>query len=79
MGEELKELGRDTILRHRGKTLGLVLGLLIGLSVLTFGFFQTVFILFCGGLGLAIGVKLDDKEDFWASLQKYLPEKFQRW
>ncbi|MBR2216662.1 MAG: DUF2273 domain-containing protein [Selenomonadaceae bacterium] len=79
MQEELKELIVNILRRHRGKAFGTLLGLFVGLCVLVFGFFQTAFVALCGLFGLFIGVKLDDEEDFWASLQKYLPERFQRW
>ena len=79
MDEETKDIMKAIITRHRGKVLGLTSGLLVGVAVLLFGFFPTMFVLLCGLAGLFIGVKLDDEEDFWASLQKYLPERVQRW
>ncbi|MBQ1913782.1 MAG: DUF2273 domain-containing protein, partial [Selenomonadaceae bacterium] len=54
-------------------------GLVIGISILLFGFWNTVFVLLCGLLGLFIGIKLDKGEDFLAHMDRFFPDRFQRW
>ena len=63
---------------HRAKTTGTILGLVVGASILVFGFFSTLFVALCMGLGLYIGMKLDKGEtDEFMQLLKHLPERFQ--
>lgn len=49
---------------HRGKTLGLLIGLLFGLMVVMFGFFQAIFIALCMLAGFVIGKRIDDHTGF---------------
>ena len=47
------------------------------------GFFNTLFILLCGTIGLFIGSRFDSKDDLvekiLMKLDEILPEKIQRW
>lgn len=70
---------------HRGKSLGVVLGLVISLSILLFGFFKTIFVLLCVGVGLFIGNKIDREDDLLETaenvldyIQKFIPPIFRR-
>lgn len=69
---------------HCGRTIGVVLGFVIALCVLIFGFFSTLFVLICMGIGLYVGAKIDRQEDFEFSenlldrLQRFLSSPFSR-
>ena len=68
---------------HTNRKIGFLLGLFFGAAILAFGFFPTIFAIFCGVIGLYIGSKFDDGDDLidktLKSLEKILPERFQRW
>ena len=53
---------------HRGCVLGAILGALIAVSILLFGFWNMLFIGFCVVAGLWLGKQIDDADDGW--LQK---------
>lgn len=68
---------------HRGRKIGFLVGIVIGISFLTLGFFSTMFLMICGTAGLYVGAKLDDQDelidDTITFLDRILPDKFQRW
>lgn len=63
---------------HRGKLIGTILGSMIGISILLFGFFKTVFIMICGLIGLFVGKRVDDKDDLMDIVEKIIPSGFKR-
>ncbi|WP_110953166.1 DUF2273 domain-containing protein [Anaerosinus massiliensis] len=63
---------------HRGKLVGTILGSMIGISILLFGFFKTVFIMICGLIGLFVGKRVDDKDDLMDIVEKIIPSGFKR-
>ena len=50
---------QDQWLRHRGRTLGLLLGAIFGICVLLFGFWHIVFVLLCAAVGMYIGLQAE--------------------
>lgn len=59
---------------HKGGVNGALIGLLIGVSILLFGFFRMLFIALCIGIGYYIGKRLnDDKEYIRNLLDRVLP------
>jgi uncharacterized membrane protein len=52
------------LVEHRGKTIGVLLGLLASILFVTFGFWRTVFIIICIGVGYFIGKQLDENKNF---------------
>jgi len=46
---------------HRGKIIGVALGLIFALFVISFGFFKSLFICLCIAVGLFIGKMIDSK------------------
>lgn len=78
MKDEMKQLAKTLWDNHRCKACGLMLGLVLGIAILLFGFWNTVFVLVCGMLGLFIGVKLDNGENIVARLDRIFPNRFQR-
>jgi uncharacterized membrane protein len=60
--------------RHRGKLLGVVIGLSVGLGIRYLGFVWTLFIAMCGVVGYFIGRRLDESnEDILELLDRVLP------
>lgn len=51
---------------HRGKAIGVILGLLASILFITFGFWQTIFIVLCIFIGYQVGKKLDEQVDLEA-------------
>ena len=49
---------------HRGKTIGILLGLIASILFISFGFWRTIFIALFIFVGYTIGKKLDDNVDF---------------
>jgi uncharacterized membrane protein len=65
---------RDMAQNHRYKIIGGLAGLVLALLVLRFGFFWTLFILVCSGLGYWIGKRLDEEpESLVQILDRILP------
>lgn len=60
---------------HRGKVIGVVLGLLAGIIFISFGFWQSIFIIFCIVLGYFIGKRLDENKSFENWLKQMFREK----
>ncbi|TYP51638.1 DUF2273 domain-containing protein [Thermosediminibacter litoriperuensis] len=59
--------------QHRGKILGAILGFLVGVLILVFGFLKAIFLISCAFLGYYIGKLLDKKESLRDILDKILP------
>lgn len=57
------------------RTIGAIMGLVIGILVLIIGFFKTLFIVVCTFLGYYIGKLADDRESFNDVLRKIIPPK----
>ena len=68
---------------HTNRKIGFLVGVLFGAAILLFGFFPTLFALFCGVIGLYIGSRFDEGDDLinrtLKNLERILPERFQRW
>ncbi len=60
---------------HRGKTLGILLGLIFGLLTVTLGFWKALFIAFCIGVGFWVGKRLDEEGNFKKLLDRILKER----
>ena len=65
MKEECARLFREAWENHRGCVLGAVLGALIAVSILLFGFWNMLFIGICVSLGLWLGNRIDKADDGW--------------
>lgn len=63
---------------HSGKIVGVTVGLVLGLLIITFGFFRTLFILLCVIAGYVVGKRIDEKEDIMDILDKLLPPGYHR-
>jgi len=49
---------------HRGKAIGIVLGLVASILFISYGFWRTIFIIVCIALGFFIGKEVDEKKNF---------------
>lgn len=63
-----REIIQELLEAHRGKVVGVICGLIIGLLIIIFGFWKSVFIIFCILIGYFLGKRFDDNEgpgDWW--------------
>ncbi|MGI6469033.1 MAG: DUF2273 domain-containing protein [Syntrophomonadaceae bacterium] len=49
---------------HRGKTVGVILGLVASILFVTLGFWRTIFIIICLSIGYYIGKRVDEHHSF---------------
>lgn len=56
---------------HKGKTIGLFVGLIAGILVINYGFWKALFIVLCIILGFAIGKAIDEDKDFEEVFRKF--------
>ena len=78
MKEDVKLFIEAAWENHRGKTAGTLLGLVLGIAILLFGFWNTVFVLLCAMIGLFIGIKVDRNKEIAQGLERWLPPFFHR-
>lgn len=64
---------QEFITFHSGKIIGITIGLLFGILVLTIGFWQTVFLSCCTGIGYWVGGMSNRKERLLSLLDRILP------
>ena len=83
MFDAVKNFVIDLFESHRTRKIGFITGLVTGVAILFIGFFNTLFILLCGTVGLFVGSRFDSKDDLiekiLMKLDEILPEKIQRW
>lgn len=63
------------LVEHRGKTIGVLLGLLASILFVTFGFWRTVFIIICIAVGYFIGKQLDENKNFDGWLKQMFKDR----
>jgi uncharacterized membrane protein len=73
-----QELLSEIWQNHSGKITGIIVGMLAGIFILVFGFFSTMFVLFCMISGYIVGKRIDEKEDIMDILGKILPPGYYR-
>ena len=61
---------------HKGTIIGISLGLIVGILMLTIGFFATLLIAICVGIGAFFGSNNKYKKKLFAILDKILPDIF---
>lgn len=59
---------------HRGKLLGILLGLSFGLLTALLGFWKALFIAFCILIGYIVGKRIDENKNFKHLLEKLFEE-----
>ncbi len=65
----------ELLIKHRGKTIGITLGLIASILFVSFGFWKTIFIAICIGLGYLLGKSIDDDKDMDLWLKKLFKDK----
>jgi uncharacterized membrane protein len=63
------------LLRHRGKLIGLLIGLLFAYLVITYGFLITLFVGLCLFIGFTIGKRFDDNESLREVIERILKDR----
>lgn len=63
----------EMLKRNKGKAIGITLGLIFGILVLSIGLFRTIFLALCVFVGYYFGSKSDKRENFMDFLDKILP------
>ncbi len=63
------------LLKHRGKIIGLLIGLAFACSVINYGFWRTFFIMLCLYLGFIIGKRIDDNESLKSVIERILKDR----
>lgn len=63
---------------HSGKISGVAIGFSLGVLIIIFGFFQTLFVLLCVIAGYIVGKRIDEKEDIMDILDRLLPPGYHR-
>ncbi len=65
------------------RKIGFIAGVIFGIAILIFGFFNTLFAVFCGIIGLYIGSKFEEGDDLIANtlkmIEETVPERFRYW
>lgn len=54
---------RDIFLRHTGKVLGSVLGLILGWIIIRYGVLRGLFVILCAAAGFYFGARFDSSAD----------------
>lgn len=49
--------------KHRGKAIGVLIGFILSILIISFGFFKAMFIALCMAGGYLVGKRIDDKGD----------------
>ncbi|MGI5911714.1 MAG: DUF2273 domain-containing protein [Syntrophomonadaceae bacterium] len=66
---------RIIIEQHRGKVIGVVLGLLASLLFISYGFWRSVFIIIFIALGFFIGKEIDEKKNLEQWVKRIFKDK----
>ncbi len=66
----------EFIKAHRGLIIGIGMGLLVGVLMLTIGFFRTLFLAICVGIGAFFGTRNKFRSKLFEILDKILPDIF---
>ena len=64
----------NSFTNYKGRFIGVLLGLIFGILILTLGFWRGIFLCLCTGVGYWLGSFRDRKESFLTFLDKILPE-----
>lgn len=74
--DEMRELLLAEWRDHRGRLVGTISGVLVGIAILLFGFWPIMFIALCGIAGWLIGRQHDERVDWQELLDGIMPERF---
>lgn len=74
MGERLLQLILE---EHRGKVIGVSLGLLAAIIIIAVGFWRAMFVIFCVLLGYFIGKRIDENKNFGSLIKGLFKDREQ--
>ncbi|NLW92883.1 MAG: DUF2273 domain-containing protein [Syntrophomonadaceae bacterium] len=61
--------------QHRGKTIGILLGLVASIFFIAYGFWRTLFVILCIMLGYFIGKEIDQNQGWDQWVQKFIRKR----
>jgi len=67
---------KDYIKKHKGIIIGCAAGFVIGLLIISIGFFRTLFLAICVGIGAFFGSHNKYKKRLFEILDRILPDIF---
>ncbi|MBQ7704076.1 MAG: DUF2273 domain-containing protein [Selenomonadaceae bacterium] len=80
---EVKSLIKQMFNSYPMRKVGFITGIIIGVAILAFGFFNTIFAFFCGIIGLYIGSRFEEGDDLvdktLKAIENSVPERFRYW
>ena len=83
MWGEVKRLIKSGFETYPKRKMGFLIGIIFGIAIINFGFFQTLFAFFCGIIGLYIGSRFDDGDDLvdatLRALEEAVPDRWKYW
>jgi len=56
--------------KHRGKVLGILLGLIFGWFTITYGVIKAIFVAVCTSIGYYIGTRMDNGGNLWEDISR---------
>lgn len=63
------------VTEHRGKVIGIFMGLLASILFISYGFWRSIFVIACIFLGYFIGKKIDDNSNIEVWFKNLFKEK----
>ena len=80
MKDDMKRLIEWLWEKHRGAFMGALCGAFLGIVVFFFGIFATLFVLFCVGVGIWLGRRVDSGDSDWLErLRDWKMADYRRW
>lgn len=70
-----EKIFEEILINHRGKALGIFIGLLFSILVISIGLLETVFIMVCIYIGYIVGKRLDDNDNFQDIVNKIFKDR----
>lgn len=71
----MEDFIHDILVNHRGKAVGVILGLAFGLLTVFLGFWKALFIAICIAAGFFIGKRLDEDGEFKKKINRIIGKK----
>lgn len=68
----IEDFIREVLENHKGKTIGVVLGLIVGFLLINFGFWKTLLLAIMVFIGYVVGNRIDQKDDFREIIQRFI-------